>query len=321
LSIDETSFFPYNSLKIRMNGKTWRNLKEEKADEIKTFLLKAGGKEETRKNPSEVWRIRLPDALFTYYQNRTLYIAHGPSEKNLLPIYQKMEEIAGPRYSSPDREMLFGLDETGKGEIIGPVILAGVSFPKELFPTIDKIVGLSDTKRPHKFPYWENIFKQLSSLKVKGFAYFVEEISPDKLRKENLNRLLDKGYKKIINIFLKGMGEEKRLKEYRIVLDDYGIGKNFRRFLQCLQEKGAEVIVVKSADSEYLEVKTAAILAKRFRERIIKKIKENPKYQIAGLTIGSGNLSDKETKEWLRKWKEVYKNFPYFVKQSFKIRI
>lgn len=301
------------------SGRTWYNLKEEKAEKIRAYLLMKGGEEEKVKNQNESWRICFSTSFFIYYQNGTLYCPPPePSDAEIFSIWQMIEEIAGPRYSLPKRDFLFGLDETGKGEIIGPVILAGVLFPTELFPTIDTIVGLANTKKRHSLGYWERSFEKLLALKERGFLYLIEEISPTQLGGENLNRLLDKGYKKIINRFLKGILAKGDLANYRIVIDDYGVGDRFSSFLKSLKEKRGEVIIAQNGDEKYLEVKTAALVAKRFRERIVKRIKDDPKYQIAGLTIGSGNLADKETKEWLRRWWESYKDFPWFVKKSFK---
>ncbi|MEO0098930.1 MAG: hypothetical protein ABIK99_04485 [candidate division WOR-3 bacterium] len=302
------------------SGRTWHNLKEKQAERIKLYLLKKGGEEEEVKNPNERWRIRLFNSTFTYYPNGTLYSSPPHSSENdILTVYQAIEKIAGPRYELPDREFLLGFDETGKGEIIGPIVLTGVLFPAALFSKVDAIVGLANTKKRHNLNYWERTFTQLSLLKEEGFSYIVEEIPPDQLSGNNLNRLLDKGYKKIINLFLKGILKERgNLARYRLVLDDYGVGGKFQQFLQSLQRKEGKVIITPNADEKYLEVKVASIIAKRFREKIIKRIKENPKYQIGGLTIGSGNSADKTTKEWLKKWWETYKNFPWFVKKSFK---
>jgi len=75
-------------------------------------------------------------------------------------------------------------------------------------------------------------------------------------------------------------------------LDDYGIGAILKRFLKVLEMQGAEVIVASKADLNYLEVKTASLIAKRIREETIKRINEASEFQINGLSIGSGNVGD-----------------------------
>jgi ribonuclease HII len=57
-------------------------------------------------------------------------------------------------------------------------------------------------------------------------------------------------------------------------LDDYGVGAILKRFLKVLEMQGAEVIVALKADVNYLEVKTASLIAKRIREETIKRINE-----------------------------------------------
>ncbi len=296
------------------SGRTWQKVKGAIAERIKNYLLKKGGWEEAIKNPYEVWRVKFFDATLIYYKKGTLY-SPPSNDSKVITIWSKIAAIAGPKYILPTKDFLLGLDETGKGEIIGPTILTGVLFPAEIFPSIDSIIGPADTKKKRSFAYWDRIFEKLIKLKEKGFIYINQELQPRQIDKYNLNRLIDRGYQKIINRLLKN---NTRIENLRLVLDDYQIGALFRRDLDLLKKKGTEVIIEKNADEKYLEVKTAAIVSKRFREKVIEEIKRNPKYQIAGMTIGSGNPGDKETREWLKTWYASYGKFPWFVKESFK---
>ena len=63
--------------------------------------------------------------------------------------------------------------------------------------------------------------------------------------------------------------------------------------MKFLEKQGAEVIVSNNADEKYLEAKTASLISKWQCELVIKQINENPNYQIGGLSIESGNASDK----------------------------
>ncbi len=297
--------------------RTWRNVGITTGEEIKNYLLKNNGWEKEVKNPNELWRIKLPFAVFTYYKNGTLHssLKDFPDEKSR-SLWSEIDSIAGPRYRQPTKKILVGLDEAGKGEVIGPMVLTGVLFPAELFLAVDEILGAADTKVRQNFFYWDKIYRELLGQREKRFSFVREEIPPQLIDQTNLNRLLDKGYKKILSLILKSQSQER--KDFRIVLDDYGVGERLKGFMNSLKREGAEIIIQQNADEDYLEVKAASAIAKRFREAVVKKIREDPRYQIAGLTVGSGNPGDRETKEWLRNWYKTYKDFPWFVKKSFK---
>ena len=113
-----------------VGGRTWKNLTREDAAEIKERLLMQGGVEEEVKSPSEEWRVKLSDSTFTFYKNGTLYSTPSRSQdRNVLDMWSYIDSRS-PRFKTPSRDLLIGLDETGKGEIIGHVVLAGVIFPK-----------------------------------------------------------------------------------------------------------------------------------------------------------------------------------------------
>jgi len=62
-----------------------------------------------------------------------------------------IDSVVGSAYVLPTKDFLIGLDETGKGEVIGHTVLTGVIFPKELFKDVDLLIGPADTKNRHKF--------------------------------------------------------------------------------------------------------------------------------------------------------------------------
>jgi len=185
-------------------------------------------------------------------------------------------------------------------------------FPEEIFKEIDLLVGPADTKNRHPFEYWDGIFKKLDSLRARGLDFVYEKIPPWHVDKYNLNKIMDVSYQKILSVFLR----KTEISRCRIVLDDYGIGLN--RFLNFLQQQGAEVIVTANSESSYLEAKTASLISKRLREAVIKAINENPEFQINGLSIGSGNAGDPKTDKWLKAWWNKHKSWPWFVKKSFR---
>jgi len=298
-----------------MSGRTWKNIDPGTADDIRNYLLKNGGKEQEAKSPHEEWRVRFSDSTFTYYKSGTLYGTPSNSrDPAVFNAWNYIDSLVGSAYVLPTKDFLIGLDETGKGEVIGHTVLTGVIFPKEIFREVDLLVGPADTKNRHKFEYWDNIFKKLDSLRAKGLDFICEKIPPWHVDKYNLNKILDVSYQRILSMFLRKF----EISKCRVVLDDYGIGSTLKRFLNFLQQQGAEVIVTTNSENSYLEAKTASLISKRQREAVIKSISENPEFQIDGLSIGSGNAGDPKTDSWLKAWWQKHKSWPWFVKRSFK---
>jgi|Deesub1362B_J571_1020462.scaffolds.fasta_scaffold01718_6 ribonuclease HII len=298
-----------------MQGRTWKNVENSKAEEIKSYLLGSGGETQEVKSVHESWRIKFSDSTFTYYKKGTLYSTPSNSkDPAVFEAWEYIDSVVGFIYIPPTRDFLIGLDETGKGEVIGHTVLTGVIFPKEIFGKVDLLIGPADTKKRHKFEYWDKIFKILDHFRSSGLDFLIEKVTPWHVDRYNLNKIMDVSYQRILSIFFR----RAEINRCRIVLDDYGIGATLRRFLKFLEKQGAEVIVTKNSEDEYLEAKTASLISKWTRERVIKAINENPEFQIDGLSIGSGNAGDKQTVEWLKKWFSSGRQWPWFVKRSFK---
>jgi len=301
--------------RYKMQGRTWKEIGNSKAEDIKSYLLNNGGVEREVKGTNEVWRIKFSDSTFTYYQKCTLYSTPSNSnDPSVLEAWKYIDSIAGSAYTPPTKDFLIGLDETGKGEVIGHTVLTGVILPKEIFEKIDLVIGPADTKKRHKFNYWDNIFKELDKYRPQGFDFLIEKIPPWHIDRFNLNKIMDVSYQRILSIFFRKVEIDK----CRIVLDDYGVGTTLQRFLNFLKKQGAEVVITSNSEDNYLEAKTASLISKREREVVIKAINKASEFQVNGLSVGSGNAGDNKTLEWLREWHSSGKQWPWFIKKSFK---
>lgn len=102
-------------------------------------------------------------------------------------------------YVLPSKNFLIGLDETGKGEVIGHTVLTGVIFPKEIFNKLDLLVGPADTKKRHKFEYWDRLFREIDSFRSSGFDFITERIPPWHIDRFNLNKIMNVVYQRILS--------------------------------------------------------------------------------------------------------------------------
>jgi ribonuclease HII len=298
-----------------MTGRTWKKLPPPTLSLIKNKLMEMGAQLLPIKNIHEVWRLQIADSTFTAYKSGTLYSTPSQSHDSAVEEgWQIIDNLTGTGYSQSTRNFLIGLDETGKGEIAGPIILAGVIFPSNLFDKIVSVIGPADTKKQHELNYWKLLAKKLIDLSEIGFSYQVEYLSPILSDRYNTNRLFDLFYKRLINSLIKNYPDQ----NFRIVLDDYGTGMYINDFFHDLIKKGNEGIIISQAEEKFIEVKAASLLSKYIREHILYEINNHDGYNIKGLSIGNGNLGNQQTIKWLKLWYNENKEWPWFIKKSFK---
>lgn len=288
-------------------------MKIEKKDfeSVKNLIISYGSTEDdTSKNEYEVWRFRLGKSVFTLYSSGTLYINKITSQESQ-ELSEKLSKFSTSEFKKTGYSILIGLDETGKGEVIGHEFLCAALFPATLTDELKSIIGAADTKTHHSFEYWDELFLKINPLCEKGLVFFTQTIPPWQIDKYNINKIMDVCYRRIISDICLGIPLEKT----SIVIDNYQIGDNLHLFLKNLSKKDAKIIIEDKADDQFLEAKLASVLSKREREKMMKRI--NEQFKINGLEVGSGNASDEKTKRWLEAWKNSNKPWPWFVKQSF----
>lgn len=291
----------------KLRSYSWRNVRVDLGKKIEELLLNNGWIKEENRSSIEFWRMRLDSFICVFYRSGTLYISYPEyKEEKFKELRGLVNSYIGPRYIVPSKEILIGLDEVGKGEVIGSIILAGVRFPRELFDDLDIIVDNVDTKHNHRIEYWEEIYRKLEESKDKGLYFLIEKISPREIDSKNsINKVLDQRYKKLLEDLVEGLDISKA----RIVIDDYGVGNVLAEYLDEIKIQGAEVLAVDKSEDKYLETRIASIIAKYERYLEIRDI---------GIPLGSGNVSDKKTIEWLEEWYKDHREWPWFVKRSFK---
>lgn len=105
-----------------MKSKTWKNVSEEDAERVKEFLVANNGVEDKNvKGVGKKWRVVLEKSVFTYYDKGTLFC-----NKASIEDIEKISKIIGEKIGTIEKHFLIGLDETGKGEVLGHCVLSGV---------------------------------------------------------------------------------------------------------------------------------------------------------------------------------------------------
>ena len=194
---------------------------------------------------------------------------------------------------------ILGIDEAGRGSVLGPMVIAGVVVPEKMEKVLERM-GVKDSKR--LVPNRRTI---LSRKLKKMFPHEMVVISDreiDDLRASGVN----------LNEIEKNTMESILLKlEFDKAIVD-AVDVKAERFQENLRiDTGLNVFAEHKADDKYIEVSAASIIAKAARDEYIKDI--NKDYIKSG-GIGSGYPSDPKTKDFLSKY--TYDEMPDFVRKS-----
>lgn len=172
------------------------------------------------------------------------------------------EEVLQPEMYQPH----IGVDESGKGDFFGPLVIAGVYVDATVARTLRE-VGAVDSKRIGSDQKIEQIARDIRS--IPGLRWEVVQINPDRYNAlyekfGNLNRLLAWGHAKVIELLLERVPDCPRA-----VSDQFANPAVLKR---ALQTKGKLIDLVQRTKAESdPAVAAASILA---RERFVVWLRE-----------------------------------------------
>lgn len=180
--------------------------------------------------------------------------------------------------------MKAGIDEAGKGSVIGPLIVAGVACDCEEYLSN---IGVRDSKKLSQKKREELAEKIREVAKVEVVKLSAEELN-ELMETKNLNEILRDAYVELIT----------RLSPSFVYVDSSDV--NPERLSKYLRDRtGIEVLAEHKADEKYVLVSSASIVAKVEREKEIEKLKE----EIGD--FGSGYPSDPKTISFLKEQKSL----------------
>lgn len=149
-----------------------------------------------------------------------------------------------------------GLDEVGRGCFAGPVVVGAVVFPKDL----QMIAGLADSKllKPRQRE------KLTESIKEQALAWSVAEISVTTINKLGIGKATQIAFRKAIKSL-------KKSPDF-ILIDAF--------YIKHLNRKRQKPI--KDGDKICASISAASIIAKVYRDKLMKKLhRKYPKYGFA----------------------------------------
>lgn len=201
-----------------------------------------------------------------------------------------------------------GVDEAGRGPVIGPLVVASFSISEDKLNQIESLEVKDSKKLSAKRR--KELFSELINL---SGNYFFRILNPtflnDEMKKYTLNEIELHAFKDAI-IGLK-------VPIIRAICDSCDVDTN--RFSRNLKESlgdefsSCDVVASHKAEDKYPIVAAASILAKVKRDELIKKIEED-----AGVSFGSGYPSDPKTISFLEDYYKFHNRFPDFVRTEWK---
>ena len=202
--------------------------------------------------------------------------------------------------------LILGLDEAGKGPVIGPMILAGCLIEKKDETPLRRM-GVKDSKKVTQ-KRREFLEKEIKKIMKDSFLIVStpEKIDESSEKGIKLTEFEAVRFAKIINKL--NNGKEKM----KVVIDCPSSGIN--SWTELLKPKiknlsNLELVIEHKADKNHLAVAAASILAKCERERQMEKIKEE-----FGSIVGSGYQTDPLTRRFVEKNANKFKNKGIFRK-------
>lgn len=204
--------------------------------------------------------------------------------------------------------MIAGVDEAGRGPLIGPMILACIVIDDKLIKYLDKI-GVRDSKILSKNGR-KRLFNIITRLTT---TIYIIKISVKEIdlavNRININGLNELEAEKVSEIILK---LPESVREIYVDSPDKDPIKFERRIRKYIGNRDVKIICETNADKKYKIVSAASIIAKVIRDDIIDGYKK--KYG----EIGSGYPSDSRTINFVKNWLKVHEDFPPIVRRSWK---
>jgi ribonuclease HII len=202
--------------------------------------------------------------------------------------------------------LVAGVDEAGRGCVIGPLVVAGVLMAEENLQVLSRL-GVKDSKllSPKKR---EALFAEIDGLVemrhvVRLLPSEIDRAVESKRKLHKLNRLEAQAMAQVINA----------LKPDEAYVDAADVvEERFKHHIQEALTIKAKITSKHKADKIYPVVSAASIIAK------VERDKEIASLRVAYGDFGSGYLTDKKTMLFLKRWLQTHEEYPSCVRKSWK---
>lgn len=201
--------------------------------------------------------------------------------------------------------LIGGVDEAGRGSILGPLVVAGVSVRESRVAKL-KDMGVRDSKQLTPQAR-EKLYDEIVSVSDHYHIHAIKPMEVDShVLRRGLNRLEARAMAYVIG--------KMRVDEVYVDCCDTN-PERYREHVAGYLKSATPAMTIHSmhhADRINVVVSAASILAKVRRDSEIQKIRKRHR------DIGSGYPSDEQTMLFIRNWVETKKAPPVFARKSWK---
>jgi ribonuclease HII len=199
--------------------------------------------------------------------------------------------------------MVSGVDEAGKGPVMGPLVVAGVKVKDD-----SKLVSykIRDSKKlsPRRRRYLASIINEIA---LKKEIVVIDAKDIDDMRKVmTMNEITVNAFSKVVQ----------KLKPEICYVDSADVNEErFRDNILSNISFKPEIISKHKADDIYPIVGAASIIAKTYRDELVKRIEFKLRKKM-DVPLGSGYPADPITQRFLKKWVNKYGKLPPHTRHS-----
>jgi ribonuclease HII len=198
--------------------------------------------------------------------------------------------------------LIGGVDEAGRGSIVGPLVVAGISIEESKI-TLLRDMGIRDSKALSP-KVRARLFGEIMKIIDSVCIYKIDPVEVDgSVLLRGLNRLEAKVMASVINT----IGAEE------VYVDCCDVNpQRYREYMECHLTCKPKLYSMHHADVINMVVSAASIIAKITRDQEIQHIRR--RYG----SIGSGYPSDERTMRFIRDWVAKNGSAPEFTRKSWK---
>jgi ribonuclease HII len=207
--------------------------------------------------------------------------------------------------SSNSGILIGGVDEAGRGSIIGPLVVAGISIRKSKISKLRQI-GVKDSKMLTPKARG-NLFRLVMDMADSLCIYIINcTIVDNNVFLNRLNKLEAETMASVIN----------NIQADKVYIDSCDVNPcRFKDYIESRlvlssSSSKPKLYSLHHADSLNIVVSAASIIAKIVRDKQIQEIRNTHH------NIGSGYPSDWKTMLFIRGWVSKYKCAPHFARKS-----
>lgn len=202
--------------------------------------------------------------------------------------------------------MMCGIDEAGRGPVIGPMVVAGVWLEEKdewklLEAKVRDSKKLIKQRRERLAEYIrENFYHEIIVVKPEDIDALRQTMTMNKFEAYVFAKIANKKRADVYYIDAASNNEEE-----------------FKKIISSLIEYDCHIVCEHGADDKYAVVSAASIIAKVERDRQIEKIAQELEAKL-GMPLGSGYPSDERTINFIKEWIKKFGELPPYIRKSWK---